>query len=237
MFLQTLIDALYPPQCFLCDTPLAHDMGLCPSCRKDFTFFSGALCECCAQPLPGYHEAGLRCDRCLHTPPPWRFGRSVLLYAEGGRSFVLALKLSDRTDLARPAGRWMAQAADDLIIPKTLIVPVPLHWRRRIARRYNQAALLAKEVALSTAGIYAPRALVRERHTPTLDRLDRTARVTALEGVIQVAVPADISGQHCLLVDDVLTSGATLSACTRALLEAGAKEVDVVTLARVALYA
>jgi ComF family protein len=237
MALQTLLRALYPPQCLLCETWVAAEGGLCPACWREAEFISGPACHQCSQPLPGVADdvdADLTCDDCLGTPRPWGQGRAVMRYAGKGRQLVLALKHGDRTDIAPAAAAWMARRLGDLVQPGTLVVPVPLHWRRRVRRRYNQSALLAQALARQTGMVFVPDALRRPRATRSLDGMGRVARAQELEDAIRVHTPDLFAGARVLIVDDVLTSGATLAACARAVLGAGAACVDVTVLARVA---
>lgn len=178
----------------------------------------------------------LHCDECLRQPRPWGRGRAALLYEGTGRRLVLALKHGDRLDLARPLGLWLARVAGPLITPDTLIAPVPLHRWRLLRRRYNQSALLAHELERLCGGHHIPDLLSRTRATPSQEGLSRPARAANLDGAIEVSARhADmLSGRNVLLVDDVMTSGATLAAATLAALAAGAGSVCVVALARVA---
>ncbi|PWE33527.1 amidophosphoribosyltransferase [Maritimibacter sp. 55A14] len=237
MVLQTAIRLLYPPQCISCDALVETEFGLCGSSWAETPFLSGLACDMCGLPLPGEAAAGPEfCDTCLTHPKPWGRGRAALRYEGRARKLILGLKHGDRVDLARPAAAWLARAAAPLIRPETLVVPVPLHWRRLLARRYNQAALLSRGLAATLGLPHCPDLLTRPRATPTLDGLGRAERQAALAGRIS-AHPrraARAKGRHLLVVDDVMTSGATLSAATEAALAAGAAEVDVVALARVA---
>ncbi len=167
---------------------------------------------------------------------PWTRGRAAFLYKDNGRKMVLGIKHSDRTDLARAAGAWMATAAAPLLQPDSVIVPVPLHWTRLLSRRYNQSALLAHWVASAVKRPVCPDALIRKTRTKSLEGHSRDARFAALQGSIapHPARVAQIKGRPILLIDDVMTSGATLAACTEALCAAGAGPVCVLLLARVA---
>ena len=172
----------------------------------------------------------------MQTPRPWRQGRAALLYADRARQLVLALKHGDRPDIARPAGAWLARAARPMLVPGTLIAPVPLHWTRLLRRRYNQAALLAAALAQHSGADHCPDLLIRTRRTRKLEDVTAEERLEILRGVI-AAHPKRrhrITGRPVLLVDDVMTSGATLAACAAACQAAGAGSVDVVVLARVA---
>ena len=235
MSLQTVIRALYPAQCMMCETRIEEDHGLCPGCRRETEFLAGAACNCCALPLPGQADEGLLCDGCRKEHPPWGQGRAALVYAGTGRRLVLALKHGDRTDIVPGAARWIVKVAQDLITPKSLLVPIPLHWTRRIKRRYNQSALLAQAISRDTGASYLPDALRRIKRTPKLDGMTRVERQAMLKDVLAPHNIAPVEGAPCVLIDDVMTTGATLSAAAQVLWENGADSVDVLTLARVAL--
>lgn len=236
MGLQTVIRALFPPQCLLCEAWVAEAGGLCPECWRDTEFLTGVLCDSCAAPLPGLDDdARMHCDICLTHPPPWTQARAVMRYSGRGRHLVLALKHSDRTDIAPGAAGMMARAARDILVPDSLLVPVPLHWMRMAKRRYNQSALLAQALAKQAGAQVALGALHRPKRTRSLGGLSRDARAQELEVAgITVAQPNAVLGRQVVLVDDVLTSGATLRACARACKDAGAARVDVIVLARAA---
>lgn len=224
---------LFPPQCLDCGTGVAEDGALCPTCWREAEFIGACHCERCGIPLPGDdEEAGLACDDCLVRARPWRQGRAALVYAGSGRRLVLALKHGDRPDLAPALGRWLAAAAAPLIRPEAVVVPVPLHPRRLLARKYNQAALLGAAVARAHGLRLDAAALRRTRHTPMQDHGSVADRFANVEGAIEVAPRARLEGRPVLLVDDVMASGATLGAAAEALVAAGAGPVSVAVLAR-----
>ncbi len=236
--MQALVQAIYPPQCLCCDAVVDQDFALCGPCWRDTPFVAGLACDRCGLPLVGEEATGARilCDDCLRLARPWDRGRAVATYGGNARRMVLQLKHADRLDLARPLGDWMARAAADILEPGMIIAPVPLHWLRLLRRRTNQSALLSARIARSTGLDHIPDLLVRIRHTPSQEGRGRDARFRNLSAALR-AHPrriAQAQGRHVLLVDDVMTSGATLAAGADALLAAGVAQVSVLVLARVA---
>jgi predicted amidophosphoribosyltransferase len=235
--MQALLHLVYPPQCLTCDARVTTDFGLCGPCWRATPFLTGLVCTKCGTPLPGEDRAvEVLCDDCLTIARPWTAGRAAMLYADNARNLVLALKHGDRTDLARPAGQWLFRAAHPILQPGMLVAPVPLHWLRLFRRRYNQAALLSGGLARLAGLDHCPDLLQRRRNTHTQDGRDRDGRFANMQDAL-VAHPrraARIEGRHILLVDDVMTSGATLAAAAEACVAHGASGVSVVVMARVA---
>ena len=235
--LQTALRAVYPPECMLCRDLVETEFGLCGTCRGQTHFLGGAMCDVCGAPQTGRPEEGIVCDLCLERPRSWSRGRAVLSYAGQARQIVLALKHGDRQDIARPAGQWMAEAAKPLLKPDMLIAPVPLHWVRQATRRYNQSTLLAKSLAEALDRPMCSDLLQRTRRTESLGHKSPEDRRETLRGAIRVNPKRRTriaGGRPVLLVDDVLTSGATLNACADALKSSRAGEVHVIVLARAA---
>lgn len=237
MKLQTALDLIYPPQCVMCDAIVGEPFQLCPACWRATPFIAGLVCDTCGTPLIG-EDSGYRetCDDCLAIARPWDRGRSALLYRDGAKRLVLALKHGDRQDLSHPAARWMTRAAGPIVAPGMLIVPIPSHWLRLLQRRYNQAALLANRLGKSLSLQVVPDALIRPKRTKIQDGMTRDDRYRNLAGAFAPHPKrgAALSGRDVLLVDDVMTSGATFSAATETCLAAGANRVSVLALARVA---
>jgi ComF family protein len=171
----------------------------------------------------------------IADPPAYQRARAAVRYDDIARTLVHALKYGDRLDLAPTMGRWMAHAGRELTSAAHAIVPVPLHWRRQWARRFNQSALLAEIISRATSVPVAHIALKRVKATPQQVGLSQSERALNVQGAFRVPPDgkAAIAGQKLILVDDVLTSGATVDACARALLRAGADSVDVLVFARV----
>lgn len=236
MFLQSALRAIYPPQCTACDESAEGAHGLCANCWQGTEFILGTVCDTCGAPLPGDDVAELaHCDDCLTTARPWSQGRAVFVYKGTGRTLVLRLKHGDRSDLIPTLAQWMIRSVTPILPENLLLVPVPLHWSRLVQRRYNQAALLSESMARSLVADSAPDALLRSKRTKPLDGHSKADRFAALDGAILVNPRSrdELVGRSVVLVDDVMTSGATLAACSDALLGAGAGRVIVATLARV----
>lgn len=233
--MESALRVIYPPQCLMCDAFTSTDFALCGACWAETPFVIGLACDLCGAPLPGEDDgAPVHCDDCMRIARPWARGRAALEYRDLGRRVVLSLKHGDRTDLARPAGRWMAAAAAPLLSEDMVVVPVPLHWSRLLRRRYNQAALLARSLARETGRAVIPDLLMRRQRTAPLGGKSRDERFEHLgDAIVPHARRADrLDGRPVLLVDDVMTSGATLAASTEAAKMAGAARVCVLTLAR-----
>ncbi len=233
---QGALHIVFPPRCIACNGAVSTDFGLCGPCWRDTPFITGLACDGCGAPLPGDDTGPVLCDDCLAQDRPWGRGRAALAYRDNGRKLVLALKHGDRLDLVRPMGAWLHRAAAPLLEPGMLVAPIPLHRLRLLKRRYNQSALLSRELARLAGFDHCADLFERPRATPSQDGKTRDERFENLRGAVQVTPRrrASVAGRHVLIVDDVMTSGATLSAASQAALAAGAAKVSVLALARVA---
>lgn len=237
MGLQALTHVLYPPQCLCCGARVQSDFALCADCWRETPFISGTVCNQCGVPLPGDDPEEIAlCDTCLTEERPWSAARAALSYRDRGRDLVLKLKHADRTDLARPAGDWMHRAARPLLKPDMLVVPIPLHWMRMVTRRYNQAALLSARVARLAGLEHCPDLLQRRRFTGSQGGLTKVGRHANLRDALTLHPrrATRVEGRHVLLVDDVMTSGATMTTAAEACLAGGAIGISVLVMARVA---
>ena len=232
--LNRLLDIVFPPQCVSCDTLVGAYGTLCQPCWQRIGFITPPMCHACG--LPFEYELGQQalCGECLHNLPPYAKARAAVRYDEHSRALVLQLKYADQTQLASVYAPWLARAGRELIEHSEVIVPVPLHYWRFIGRRYNQSALLAYALSTHCELPVLPDALQRTRATKAQAGLTRRQRQDNVRGAFNVHarhLPA-IKGKHVLLVDDVMTTSATAAQCTKALLAAGALQVQVLTLAR-----
>jgi len=237
MGLQAALHLIYPPQCLTCDARVTTDFGLCGACWRETPFIAGLVCDHCGVPLPGEDSGKPEyCDDCLTLARPWSQGRAALLYKDNARRIVLALKHGDRLDLARPASQWLHRAAVPMLQPGMIVAPIPLHWLRLIKRRYNQSALLSAAVAKLAGLDHCPDLLIRRRHTGSQEGRSRDARFANMLDALALHPRRTnrVEGRHVLLVDDVMTSGATFAAAAEACLAGGAKRISVLALARVA---
>lgn len=228
-----LLNAILPPQCLACGTPVDRQGGICAACFGRMTFITKPVCHVCGVPVDAFASDDTMCGACLRDRPAFRTARAVFAYKDEGRDLVLQLKHADRTDMARHLAAWMKREGAAMIDAAQVIVPVPMHWTRLVWRTYNQAALLANALSALTGKPVAPDALVRRRATPSQGALGREARKRNVAGAFGVQRPKAVAGRTVVLVDDVLTTGATADAAARALLRAGAIAVDVLCLARV----
>ncbi len=233
--LAPIVDLVFPPRCPLCGAGLAAQTGLCSVCWAGLAVPSEPCCATCQRPLDRQTAAGSVCVPCLAHPPRHDGIAAGTLYNDTSRRLILALKHGHRIALAPLLARLIAAQLPAQIGPGWLIVPVPLHRWRLWSRGFNQSVLLARELAVSSGAELLVDGLIRTKRTPTLGGLGRVARARALSGAIQLNPrrAARLHGARVLLIDDVLTSGATSDACIRALKRAGAQEVIVGCFARV----
>ncbi|MGX9390410.1 ComF family protein [Nitrobacteraceae bacterium UC4446_H13] len=231
---RAVLDVALPTLCAACREPVAGD-GLCATCWGQLSFIELPFCPRLGIPFVYDPGPDILSMQAIADPPAFHRARAAVRYDDIAKTLVHALKYQDRTDLAPTMGRWMARAGNELLADADLLIPVPLHWRRAWSRRYNQSGALAKIIAKHGHAAVAGDVLRRVRPTQQQIGLSKTERAANVQGAFAVALDkiADIHGRHIVLIDDVLTSGATADACARALLRAKAKQVDVLVFARV----
>lgn len=234
------LDLLLPPRCIVTRQIVDRDGAVAPSAWATLTFIAAPFCESCA--LPFAFDAGddgetLLCGACIADPPAFSRTRAALLYDDSSRDMILRFKHGDQTHAVTTFAPWLARAGQHVLEGADMIVPVPLHRWRLLARRYNQAALLAAAVAKRTGLVHLPDALIRNRATPSQGHRKAVERKANLRGAIKVHPrhAVGLKGKVIVLVDDVMTTGATANECGRILKRAGAADVRVLALARVPL--
>lgn len=232
-----LLDAVLPPRCLNCGALVGEPATLCAACWSKIAFLGGPACACCGLPFEHELGSGALCAACAGQPPAFARARAVFRYDEGSRGLLLAFKHADRTDAVPAFALWLQRAGEELLEDAELIAPVPLHRWRLLRRRYNQSALLANALALRAGRRAAPDLLLRRRATPPQGRLSAAARRRNLAGALALNPrwAERVAGRRVLLIDDVLTTGATVEEAAKVLCRAGAAAVDVLTLARVIL--
>jgi ComF family protein len=230
-----ILDLGLPPLCPTCREPVADPGAVCSQCWSKLSFISRPYCERLGIPFAYDPGPGVLSMEAIADPPSYNRARAAVRYDETARTMVQAFKYGDRLDLAPAMARWMATAGRELLGEADALIPVPLHWRRLWSRRFNQAATLAQTVSRISGVPVAHDLLKRRRATRQQVGLTQAERARNVQGAFRVAREArgEVRGKRLLLVDDVLTSGATLDTCARILLRAGAANVDVLVFARV----
>jgi ComF family protein len=231
---QVTLDVALPRLCVACRAPVSGE-GVCAGCWARLSFIAPPFCERLGIPFVYDPGPGVLSMEAIADPPAYARARAAVRYDDLARQLVHGLKYQDRTDLAPPLGRWMARAGGAILKEADLIVPVPLHWRRGWSRRYNQSGALAKAIGRIAGVPVAGTLLKRIRPTQQQIGLSRSERAENVQGAFLVPVErrTQLESRRIVLVDDVLTTGATVDACARALLRARAASVDVLVFARV----
>jgi ComF family protein len=229
------LDVALPPLCPSCREPLGDGTGLCAACWSKLSLIEPPFCPRLGTPFAYDPGPGVLSMEAIADPPAYQRARAAVRYDDVARALTHAYKYGDRLDLAPLIGAWMARAGRELIAEADALVPVPLHWRRLWARRFNQSATLARAISAVAGAPVIDDALQRVRPTAQQVGLSKSARAENVQGAFRVLADgkAKVTGRRLILIDDVLTSGATCDTCARALLRAGAKQVDVLVFARV----
>jgi ComF family protein len=233
--LRRLADFLIPPQCLACGVGLMDPAALCADCWRQMRLIEAPCCEVLGVPFAYDQGAGTVSPAALAEPPPWNRARAAAAYGEVAKNLIHALKYRDRHEAALVMARLMARAGATLLADAEAVVPVPLHRFRLWTRRYNQSSLLAQHLCRQTGHPYRPELLIRTRATPRQVGLDHAKRRKNVRGAFRVpeASKGEVRGRRLVLIDDVMTTGATAGACAQALKRAGAAKVDVLVFALV----
>lgn len=230
-----VLDALLPPQCLCCGAMVDRQGNLCAPCWSGMRFLEPPCCHACGFPFPHDEGEEALCAACSRRRPDYDRARAVLVYDDHSRALLLRLKHGDRLDGVPAFGQWLARAGALFWADADLLLPVPLHRWRLLRRRYNQAALLSRALSQHCGVPSHPDLLKRRRATPSQGGRSRVGRARNVQGAfaVQEANRPKLHGSHVVLIDDVFTTGATVSACARVLKRHGAARVDVLTMARV----
>src|SRR5437763_13832246 len=228
------LDIALPTLCVSCREPVDGE-GVCAECWAKLSFIAQPYCPRLG--IPFVYDPGpeLLSMEAIAGPPAYARARAAVRYDDVAKTLVHALKYQDRTDLAPAMGRWMARAGEELLNEADWLIPVPLHWRRAWHRRYNQSGALARAIERQSGVKVRGELLRRVRATEQQVGLSRPQRASNVQGALKVSADrqSEVQGRRVVLIDDVLTSGATVDACARALLRAKAATVDVLVFARV----
>ncbi|MCO6180196.1 ComF family protein [Ciceribacter sp. RN22] len=227
-------DLVYPPSCVHCGIRVAEHGALCPQCWTSIRFIERPFCEVLGTPFPFDHGAGTLSPEAIADPPVFDRLRSVASHDGPVRDLVHSLKYRDRTDLAPVIARWMVRAGAEELATSDAVLAVPLHRTRLFARKFNQSAELARHIARSVGKPFLASAVLRVKRTARQVGLSANARADNVRGAFAVApgCETEVFGRRLVLVDDVFTTGATVSAVARVLKRAGAADVTVLTFAR-----
>lgn len=230
-----LLDLLYPPVCLSCDAPVATADTLCPQCFRKLRPITAPLCPVLGLPFEVSLGPGSLSAEAIADPPPFDRARSAVVYNDVARALVGKLKYGDRPELARLCARLMAQAGAELLGDDAVLVPVPLHRTRQFARRYNQSTELARMLGRLTGVPVDPGLVSRRKNTRQQVGLSGDARRRNVAGAFQTSpdITSRLRGRRVIVVDDVITTGSTVKAVTRALRSGGVERVDVLSFARV----
>ncbi len=230
-----IIDFIIPLRCMKCGNILDKVEGLCGPCWASISFISKPYCCCCGRPFEFDIDESALCGPCSHKQPFFKTARSVFTYTPESKELILKFKHTDNLQAAPLFGKWLSKIVQEIENP--LCVPVPLHWTRLFQRTYNQAGLLAQQVAKLQNLTYVPSLIVRHQRTLSQGKFSKDARIKNVRNAF--SVPQKHNGllkqRNVLLIDDVYTTGATLNTCAKTLIKAGAREVHAVTLSRVVL--
>ncbi len=231
------VDVILPPRCPISGDIVSSQGAISSKSWGKLDFIASPLCAVCGIPLDFEVEDNLKCISCIDNPPPFKSARSVFKYGDVSRDLILGFKHGDKTHLVSSFTPFLEQAGREMLEKADYLLPVPLHTKRFIARRYNQAALIAEDLSKSTSVPHLPMAMKRTRSTPPQGHLTSDERIKNVQKAFEVNQKYHnlLKGSSVILIDDVYTTGATIRECSKVLLKHGVAEVNVLTIARVML--
>src|SRR3569833_4456996 len=232
-----LLDTPDPPTCLSCDAPVTTADTLCANCFRDLRPITAPLCPVLGSPFEVSLGPGALSAEAIADPPPFDRARAAVVYNDVARALIGKLKYGDRPELARFCARLMAQAGHELWGEDAVLLPVPMHRTRQFSRRYNQATELARALGKLTGLSVDPLLVTRRKNTKPQVGLSGDARRRNLAGAFQPSpdISSRLKGRRVIIVDDVVTTGSTVKAVTRALRSGGVQHVDVISFARVVI--
>lgn len=229
-----LINAILPARCLLCGKVVHEDNSLCSECFEQISFITKPYCQHCGMPLDGKISDDMYCVHCLNEKHIFRYARSAIKYDEYSKKLMLDFKFYDHIENRILLSKWLNLAGRDIFKEGVdLIIPVPLHFTRMFVRKYNQSAILARELSKQTGVKAEYKVLVKTKKTIPQVMCDSKQRMKNVKNAFAVKNFDLIKGKRIVLIDDVFTTGATLKECAKTLKKAGAKSVDALTVARV----
>ncbi len=234
-FIESIINFLFPYQCLRCGKILNSAGYLCDHCAEEINFIKPPYCYKCGHPLQEENtQEKMLCAGCLkHKRSFYRLSRSAVVYDNSSKNLILSFKFFDQTENANLLSAMLKIAGKDIFAEGVdLIIPVPLHYTRLIKRKYNQSALLAQKLSEMTSVPHNNLALVRSRKTKPQVEVSGKERINNVKNAFSVKNQKLIKGKRIVLIDDIMTTGSTVKECSLALKKAGAKSIDILTIAR-----
>ncbi|MCB1651023.1 MAG: ComF family protein [Alphaproteobacteria bacterium] len=230
------LDTVLPPRCALTGQIVEAQGTLSPEGWQKLEFITAPFCENCGFPFSFEVQEHTLCAACIDYPPSYDSARAALKYGDGSRDLILGFKHGDKTHLLPGFVPWLCRAGAQMLTQADYLIPVPLHYRRLVRRRYNQAALIAQGISKETGVPVLIEALRRTRSTPPQGYMNASDRHKNVRRAFEIhpLYASMIKDKTLILIDDVYTTGATVNECTKVLKKAGAKAVHILTLARVA---
>ncbi|MGL9717292.1 MAG: ComF family protein [Wolbachia sp.] len=229
LLLKKAANLLFPNVCVSCECIIDKNYDLCNECNKKINFLTKHYCNVCGVVIP---DNIYMCGKCISNPPPFKELRSVFAYDQHSKNMIINFKFFDNLSYVKTYAKWMYQTNQDIFQNAEALIPIPLHKMRLFKRKYNQAALLAKELSKLSNSFYTPFAIRRLRHTTPQAGLSLKQREKNLKKAFKISDKEIIKNKIVILVDDVVTTGATVRSCSQEILNSGAREVRVLSLAR-----
>ena len=231
---QTIIDYIFPPTCLLCNSFVDKQGTLCNICWVDVTFCPTSVCHICGLPFEYEVEEKTLCGNCVKLTPFFSHARYVCLYDDKTKKLIFDLKYKDKTFLVPSLSKMIHNIGKEYIEACDYIIPVPLHKKRLYNRKYNQSAMIAKQIAKLSNKPMFPSLLTRKKNTISQTGLSQEKRIANVYNAFSVSKQYKmlVKNAHIVLIDDVLTTGATVNACSKTLIKSGAQKIDVLTFSR-----